>query len=93
MRSRNAQLVKAVLHGWSEDETVRNSLVKPYWNFRDEIGFEDRLLVLCARSQDLVMSVSVHRVHVVLSTLLDLRAEESRVVRHVKPPRCGEESR
>ena len=43
-------------------------------------------LVLCARSRDLVMSVSVRRVHVVLSTLLDLRAEESRVVRHVKPP-------
>ena len=37
----------------------------------------------------LVMSVSVRRVHVVLSTLLDLRAEESRVVRHVKPPRYG----
>ena len=35
--------------------------------------------------------VSVRRVHVVL-WLLDLRAEESRVVRHVKPPRCGEES-
>ena len=49
--------------------------------------------VLCARSQDLVMSVSVRRVHVVLSTLLDLRAEESRVVRHVKPPRYGESSR
>ena len=30
-------------------------------------------LVLCARSQDLVMSVSVRRVHVVLSTLLDLK--------------------
>ena len=39
------------------------------------------------------MSVSVRRVHVVLSTLLDLRAEESRVVRHVKPPRYGEASR
>ena len=38
------QLVSAVLHGWSEDKTVRNSLVKPYWNFRDEIGFEDGLL-------------------------------------------------
>ena len=34
--------------------------------------------------------LSVRRVHV---GLLDLRAEESRVVRHVKPPRCGEESR
>ena len=50
-------------------------------------------LVLCARSHDLVMSVSVRMVHVVLSTLLDLRAEESRVVRHVKPPRSGEASR
>ena len=50
-------------------------------------------LVLCARSQDLVMSVSVRRVHVVLSTLLDLRAEESRVVIRVKPPRYGEASR
>ena len=37
------------------------------------------------------MSVSVRRVHVVLS--IDLRAEESRVVRHVKPPRYGEASR
>ena len=49
-------------------------------------------LVLCARSQDLVMSVSVRRVHVV-SRLLDIRAEESRVVRHVKPPCCGKASR
>ena len=48
-------------------------------------------LVLCARSQDLVMSV--RSVHVVLSTLPDLRAEESRVVRHVKTPRYGEASR
>ena len=48
-------------------------------------------LVLCARSQDLVMSM--RRVRVVLSTLLDLRAEKSRVVRHVKPPCCGEASR
>ena len=31
-------------------------------------------LVLCVRSQDLVI----------------LRAEESRVIRHVKPPSCGE---
>ena len=44
-------------------------------------------LVLCTRSQDFIMSVSVRRVHAVLSTLLDLRADESRVVRHVKPPR------
>ena len=39
------------------------------------------------------MSVSVRSVHVVLSTLLDLRSEESRVIRHVKPPRRGEASR
>ena len=39
------------------------------------------------------MSVSLRRVHVVLTTLLDLSAEESRVVRHVKPPRYGEASR
>ena len=50
-------------------------------------------LVLCASSQDFVMSVSVRRVHVILSTLLDLRAEERRVVRRLKPPRCGEVSR
>ena len=50
-------------------------------------------LVLCARSQNLVMSVSMRRVHVVLSALLDLLAEESRVVRHVKPPRWRETSR
>ena len=49
-------------------------------------------LAFCARCPDLVMSVSVRRVHVVLSTLPDLRADESRVVRHVKPPRCGEAS-
>ena len=32
-------------------------------------------------------------IHVVFSILLDLRAEESRVLRHVKPPRFGEASR
>ena len=48
--------------------------------------------VLCVRSQDSLMSVSVRRVHVV-SWQLDLRAEESRVLRQVKPLRCGEESR
>ena len=40
------------------------------------------ILVLCVRSQDLVMSVSLRRVHVV-SRLLHLTAEESRAVRHV----------
>ena len=49
--------------------------------------------VLCARSLDLLLSVSVHRVLVVISTLLDLRAEGSRVLRHGKPPCCGETSR
>ena len=51
-------------------------------------------LVLCARSQDLVMSMPVRRVgYTSFSRPLDLRAEESRVVRHVKPLRCGEASR
>ena len=50
-------------------------------------------LVLCARSQDSLLSVSVRRVHVVFSTVLDLRAEESRFLRHVKPQRCEEASR
>ena len=38
-------------------------------------------LVLCARSQDLVMSMSVRR-YMSFSWLLDLRAEENRVPRH-----------
>ena len=46
-------------------------------------------LDLCARSQDLLLSVSVRRVLVVFSPLRDLGAEDSRVPRHVKPPRCG----
>ena len=41
-----------------------------------------------ARSQDLVMTMS----SVGYSRVLDLRAEESRVVKHVKPPRYGEAS-
>ena len=49
-------------------------------------------LVLCARPQDLLMLVPARRVHVA-SRLLDFRAEESRVLRHVKPLRCGEASR
>ena len=49
-------------------------------------------LVLYARSQDLVMSRQ--RIgYMSFFGLLDLRAEESRVVRHVKTPRCGKESR
>ena len=48
-------------------------------------------LVLCARSQDFVMSCQCVG-YMSFYGLLDLRAEESRVVRHVKPPRCGEES-
>ena len=43
--------------------------------------------VFCSRSQVLVMSV--RRVHVVLPTA-GFKAEESRVVGRVKPPRCGE---
>ena len=50
-------------------------------------------LVLCARSEDTVMPLSARRVHVVFLTLQDLRAEESRVLRHVKPPGDGEASR
>ena len=49
--------------------------------------------VLCARARDLLLSVSVRTVVVVISTLLDLRAEESRVRRHVKQPRFGDASR
>ena len=49
-------------------------------------------LVLCARPQGLVMSFQCVR-YMSFSGLLDLRAEESRVVRHVKPPRRGEASR
>ena len=40
-------------------------------------------LVLCAKSQDSLLSVSVRRVLVVFSTVLDSWAEESRVLRHV----------
>ena len=40
-----------------------------------------------------LLSVSVRRVLAVISTLLDLGAEESRVLKYVKPPRCGEASR
>ena len=50
-------------------------------------------LVLCARSQDSLLSVSGRWVLGVVSTLLDLRAAESRVIRHLKPPCCGEASR
>ena len=50
-------------------------------------------LALCTRSQDLLLYVSARRVLVVFSTVSDFRAEESRVLRHVKPPRCGEASR
>ena len=50
-------------------------------------------LILCARSQDLLLSVSVRRVLVVISSLLDLRAEKGRVLRHVKLPRNEEASR
>ena len=48
-------------------------------------------LVLCARSRDSLLSMSVRRIHVLFSNA-GLRAEKSRVLRHVKPPRCGEVS-
>ena len=49
--------------------------------------------VPCARSQYSLLSVSARRVLVVILTLLDLRAEESHVLRRLKPPRCGEASK
>ena len=42
-------------------------------------------LVLCAMSQDSLLSASVRRLHVVFSTA-GLKGGESRVIRHVKPP-------
>ena len=45
-----------------------------------------------ARPQDSVLLASVCR-YMSYSRLLDSRAKESRVVRHVKPPSCGEVSR
>ena len=50
-------------------------------------------LASCARSPDSLTSVSVRMVRVVFSSRLDVRADESRVIRHVKPLRCGEASR
>ena len=50
-------------------------------------------LVLCVRSQDLLLSVSTRRVLVVIPTLPDLRAKESGVLRQVKPPLYGEACR
>ena len=41
-------------------------------------------LVLCARPEDSLLSVSVRRILVVITTLLDLRAEEGRVLRYVQ---------
>ena len=41
-------------------------------------------LVLCARSQDSLLSVSMCRVHVVFATA-EFREEESRILRHVNP--------
>ena len=48
---------------------------------------------LVRQSQDSLLSVSMRRVLVVFSNVLDLRAEEGRVLRHVEPPRYGEASR
>ena len=50
-------------------------------------------LVLCVKSQDLVMLVSVRIGYIAFSRLLDLRTEECRVLRHVKPSGYGEASR
>ena len=47
-------------------------------------------LVLCARSQDSLLSVLMRRVHVVFSTAGFMGGGKPR---HVKPPRCGEASR
>ena len=49
-------------------------------------------MVLCSRSPDSVLSVSVRRVHVV-STTAGFNGEESRALRHKKPPRRGDASR
>ena len=43
--------------------------------------------------QDSLLSVSGRRVLIGISTLLVLTAEDSRVLRHVKPPRYGDASR
>ena len=51
------------------------------------------ITTLVARSQDSLLSVSVRRSLVVVSTVLDLRAEKSRVLKHVKPLPCREASR
>ena len=47
-------------------------------------------LVLCTRCQDSLLSQCVG--YLSYSRLLDLKAEESRVLKHVKPPRYGEAS-
>ena len=47
-------------------------------------------LVSCVGSQDSLLSVSVRRVVIVFSTLMDITAEESRVPRDVKPPHRDE---
>ena len=45
-------------------------------------------MVLYAKSEDSVLSVS-YLGYISYSCLLDLRAEGSRVPKHVKLPRCG----
>ena len=50
-------------------------------------------LVSCARARDSLLSVSVRRALAVFSTPLDLRAEKSRVVKHLKHPHCGKASK
>ena len=49
-------------------------------------------LVLCARSQDSLCQCQCVE-HLSYSQLPDLKAEDSRFLRHVKPPRSGEASR
>ena len=43
-------------------------------------------MVLCVKSQDSLLSVSVSVGSMSYFRLLDLRVEESRVLRHLKPP-------
>ena len=51
-------------------------------------------LVLCSRSRDSELSVSLRSIaYMSCSRLLDLRLKESRVLKYVKPPFCREASR
>ena len=48
-------------------------------------------MVLCARSYDSLLTVSVRRLHVVFSST-GFNGGGSHVIRHMKPPRYGEAS-